>query len=158
MSKVKLSSPVRISGTGEVTTIATLADQGRVRFTKDEEGMVYRAELIPDQNEGETGFWDISPTAYQSRTGEAVVGSASSESRGREVTAPSGRIGEHIAKLTDDERQRAAVTNSSRLGGDSILKVWQTRHLMAKVIRTEERRSPRSKWTPIVPLTDGEGY
>jgi hypothetical protein len=158
MGKVKLSAPVKIGETGEVTTIAELVEKGRIRFTKDEERAKYRAELIPEMNGGVEGFWEISATAYQSRTGEEVIGSASSESRMRQIRCPSGRVGEHVAKLTDDEKQKAAVKDGTRLGEDSTLKIFPTRYLMARAIRTDEKRAPRSQWDPVVPLGDGEGY
>jgi len=67
---VRLHQDVRLPS-GEVTTIAKLAEEGRVRFTKSERwhgrhGMrtAYMAELL----EAEGYFWEIGRLAYQSRS------------------------------------------------------------------------------------------
>ncbi len=74
------------------------------------------------------------------------------------IYAPFGRMQEQVQKLSDDERQRAAIMSGVRLGDDDKLQIFPNRTHMAKLIRREERRAPRSRWRPVVPLTDGEGY
>ncbi len=70
----------------------------------------------------------------------------------------SGRMQEEVNKLTDDQRQRAALKFGLRLGDDDTLKVFPNRKAMAKLIRKEEEKAPRSHWNPIVKLKDNEGY
>lgn len=81
MSRIKLSAPVRITDTGEITTIAALATAGRVRFTKSDNWrgdrgkaprIAYFAELIPEMNGGIEGCWEISIYVYTSRSGSEV--------------------------------------------------------------------------------------
>lgn len=74
------------------------------------------------------------------------------------VRAPFGRMPEHVAKLTDDERQRAAIRAGCRIGDDDTLKVFTSRAFMARMIRNEEKNSPSSKWSPVVKLSPNEGY
>jgi hypothetical protein len=102
---VALTAPVRLAATGEVTTIAALAAAGRVRFTtgthtgrkvRGERTAVthYRAELIPEKNDGQEGFWPISRAAYLSRTGRDV-GAALTE-----PPPPAPRPAPHVATDT----------------------------------------------------------
>ena len=79
---VRLNDPVRLSETGEVTTIAALAAEGRIRFVtgtherrvRDSVGGKYKtvthyhSELLDG-----SGFWPISKAAYLSRTGKKVT-------------------------------------------------------------------------------------
>lgn len=76
MPRVTLSDPVRIAETGEITTIAALADAGRVKFTRSanfaassrgKSRVAYFAEL-PDG-----GCWEIGKMAYESRMGLPVT-------------------------------------------------------------------------------------
>jgi hypothetical protein len=67
---VRLHQDVRLPS-GEVTTIAKLAEQGRVRFTKSERWhsrngvrTAYMAELL----DAEGYFWEIGRLAYESRS------------------------------------------------------------------------------------------
>lgn len=76
----------------------------------------------------------------------------------KRIRAPFGRMPEHVAKLTDDERQRAAIKSGRSIGDDDTLQIWNCRKAMAKTIRMQERSAPHSEWRPIVKLTDGEGY
>jgi hypothetical protein len=76
----------------------------------------------------------------------------------KQIRAPFGRIAEAVAKLTDDEKQRAAVKHGRGVGDDSVIQVWNHRKAMAKTIRIQEHSSPRSEWIPVVKLGDGEGY
>jgi hypothetical protein len=83
--RVSLSQSVRIAQTGETTTIAALAAQGRIRFTtclmdtKKRAGerrtvRRYFADLVdPNAQPGVSSGWEISETAYKSRTGQAVT-------------------------------------------------------------------------------------
>ena len=72
---VKLNSPVRLT-TGEVTTIATLADSGLIKFTTGEHtgpkrnGERKRVRHFHAELTDGSGFWEISESAYRSRTGE----------------------------------------------------------------------------------------
>lgn len=77
MAVLKLSDPVFVDG--EVTTIARLADEGRIKFVEAERvcrkrqgerrvRRVYLAELT-DTGEG----WEIGRLAYLSRTGRSVT-------------------------------------------------------------------------------------
>lgn len=74
------------------------------------------------------------------------------------VLAPFGRMPEHVAKLTDDERQRAAICHGRNLGDDDKLQVFPSRTFMARMIRKEQSGAARSRWSPVVKLADGEGY
>lgn len=76
----------------------------------------------------------------------------------RKIHKPFGRMQEEVAKLTDDERQRAAIKTGFRLGADDTLQIWNCRKAMAKTIRMQEKNSPQSEWRPVVKLGDGEGY
>lgn len=69
-----------------------------------------------------------------------------------------GRMPEEVAKLTEEQKQCAAIKHSLRIGGDDTLKVFKSRQAMAKLIRKQEKTAPFSEWNPIVKLTDGEGY
>lgn len=45
------------------------------------------------------------------------------------------------------------------VGWDYTYQIWSNRESMAKSIRMQQRRAPRSSdWRAIVPLGDGEGY
>lgn len=82
--KTSMTQPVRVASTGEVTTLAQLAAQGRLRFTADkmetkkragERHIVtrYFADLIEaDAPGGVSSGWEIGATAYLSRTGQAI--------------------------------------------------------------------------------------
>lgn len=82
--KVSLTAQVRVASTGEVTTIAKLASEGRIRWstclmdTKKRNGerktvRRYFADLVdPSLADGVSSGWEIGQTAYESRTGEAV--------------------------------------------------------------------------------------
>jgi hypothetical protein len=76
----------------------------------------------------------------------------------KKIRKPAGRIGEEVARLTDDERGRAAVRHGHRIGDDSTLQIWNCRKAMARTIRMQEKSAPRSDWSPVVKLSDGEGY
>lgn len=75
MPKVRLSDPV-IGPGGEVTTLADLADRGLVTFTESgnfrrrggRTGPAYFADATWTD-----GCWEISRTAFESRTGRAVT-------------------------------------------------------------------------------------
>jgi hypothetical protein len=69
-----------------------------------------------------------------------------------------GRMPEEVAKLSDEQKQCAAIKNGLRIGDDDTLKVFKTRQAMARLIRKQEKNAPQSEWHPIVKLTDGEGY
>jgi hypothetical protein len=76
----------------------------------------------------------------------------------KKIHAPSGRIAEHVAKLSEDERGRAAIKPGQRIGDDDTIQIWNARSVMARSIRMQERGKPQADWRPIVKLTDGEGY
>jgi len=71
---VKLNAPVR-GPEGEVTTIAKLADQGLIEFTKVENFMGARGKIrvayFADMKDG-SGGWEIGKTAYLSRTKQEI--------------------------------------------------------------------------------------
>jgi len=69
-----------------------------------------------------------------------------------------GRMPEEIAKLSDEQKQCAAIKHGIRLGSEDTLKVFKTRQAMARLIRKQEKNAPHSEWHPIIKLTDGEGY
>lgn len=71
---------------------------------------------------------------------------------------PFGRVNEYLGLLSANEKERTAIKHGLRLGDDSTVKTWRTRQAMAKAIRKDERDQPRSDWSPLVKLTDGEGY
>ena len=73
-------------------------------------------------------------------------------------TVFAGREGAYCRALTEDERSRTAVKYSRRIGGDLTIQTWNHRKAMARTIRMQEQCSPRSEWSPLVPLSDGEGY
>lgn len=79
----RLSDPVRIVSTGEVTTIAKLAEQGRIRwsvcdrFYSPRSKLGYRTAYFADlagseDEDGDRTGWEIGKTAYLSRTGQEV--------------------------------------------------------------------------------------
>lgn len=71
---VSLTALVRVAETGEVTTIAALADQGRITWRAvpgfDTRGGGTRTAYFADV--AENSGWEISKVAYQSRTGQKV--------------------------------------------------------------------------------------
>ena len=71
---------------------------------------------------------------------------------------PFGRMGEYLATLSDEERQRTAIKAGQRIGDDDTAQTWTNRKAMAVTIRIQERSAPSSKWRAVVKLTDGEGY
>ncbi len=55
--------------------------------------------------------------------------------------------------------ERTAYRVSPTLGVDDYYQVWSNRAAMARSIRMQERREPRSSdWRPMIKLSDGEGY
>lgn len=76
----------------------------------------------------------------------------------KKIRAPFGRMGEQVAKLSEDEKRRAAIKPACAIGDDDTLQIWNCRKAMAKTIRMQERSAPSSDWRPVVKLTDGEGY
>lgn len=79
MAITALNAEIRVASTGEVTTIAKLADAGRIRFsvctmtTRKRQGerhdvVRYFADLIEDRADGIISGWQIGKTAYESRT------------------------------------------------------------------------------------------
>jgi hypothetical protein len=78
----KLSQLVRTS-TGEVATIAALADRGLIEFRKVERfhsprspnghRVAYFADMRGTGNGGVTSGWEIGKLAYLSRTGQDVA-------------------------------------------------------------------------------------
>lgn len=72
MSTTKLNQSVRVGATGEITTIAKLLDEGRVKLNKVEHfGRTGRTAYFADFEEqnGVSSGWEISKTAYESRMG-----------------------------------------------------------------------------------------
>ena len=104
MATTKMSDPVRHVVTGEVTTLATLADAGRLTFSAIEvEGPKrnglrtvstrYYADLADLSGEwaGREIGWQISRAAYLSRTGRAteiVAGTESAFDRWKRDASP----------------------------------------------------------------------
>lgn len=75
------------------------------------------------------------------------------------VTVTTGvAAGNYERGLTEDERQRTAVMHGRGLGADDTYKTWSDRVSMAKAIRKDEERGPRSEWRPLIHLAPSEGY
>lgn len=84
MTRVALSARVHITATGETTTIAALAAQGRIRWStclmtgpkrngERKETRRYFADLIdPSLPDDMSTGWEIGETAYRTRTGAAL--------------------------------------------------------------------------------------
>lgn len=82
--RVSLNAEVRVNGTGEITTIATLAAQGRIRWStclmagpkrngERKEVRRYFADLVdPSLPDDTSTGWEIGETAYRSRTGSPL--------------------------------------------------------------------------------------
>lgn len=74
MATVKLNQTVRVAETGELTTIAQLAAQGRITFRQVDNfykrGGGTRTAYFADISDN--SGWEISKTAYLSRTGQRV--------------------------------------------------------------------------------------
>lgn len=69
------------------------------------------------------------------------------------------RMPEEVAKLSPEDKTRAAVKMGLRLGDDPVLQVFPSREFMARMVRKEERGAPElTVWRPVVKLSDGEGY
>lgn len=55
--------------------------------------------------------------------------------------------------------ERTAKRMGSRLGDPDTFQVWTNRVAMARSIRMQQNRAPKSSdWRPLVPLSDGEGF
>ncbi len=62
---------------------------------------------------------------------------------------PFGRINDYVATLTSEQRRRTAYKLGQFVGTDATVKTWATREAMARDIRREELRKPRSDWSPL---------
>ena len=70
----------------------------------------------------------------------------------REYTLSLARVRGY--KHEEPERTAVQVT-----GFNYRYKVWTNRRALAKTVRMQQKRTPHIlDWSPIIPLTDGEGY
>ncbi len=77
----------------------------------------------------------------------------------KKIYRVSGRMPEEIAKLSEDEKGRAAQSFALSWQSPNCLQVWSNRAAMAKSCRMQQSRAPRpDDWRPVVPLSPGEGY
>lgn len=54
---------------------------------------------------------------------------------------------------------RTAHASEPGINGLSVVRVWNSREVMAQAIRAQQNRAPRcTDWKPCVPLRDGEGF
>lgn len=73
----------------------------------------------------------------------------------KKYQAPLGRCHE----LKHEHPERTAQQTLPGLWGDVQFQVWPNRASMAKSIRMQQKRAAKhGDWTPLIPLTDGEGY
>lgn len=75
----------------------------------------------------------------------------------KKARKPFGRMKEYLATLSDEERSRTAVKAGRIIGDDDTAQTWNCREAMARTIRMQEKSSPRSEWSPVVPLAGNEG-
>ena len=68
-------------------------------------------------------------------------------------------FGQAIEYVHEAPDRTAQKSSASGLDGDVRFQVWPSRGAMARSIRMQQSRAPRSDdWRPLIPLTDGEGY
>ena len=54
---------------------------------------------------------------------------------------------------------RTSTMSEPGINGLAVVRVWNSREVMARAIRAQQRRAPHnSDWKACVPLRDGEGY
>ena len=70
-------------------------------------------------------------------------------------------FGQHASGYDHPHPERTAyrTIGSNPMNGDLYFQVWSNRKALAKSIRMQQKRERRSgDWTPLVKLTDTEGY
>lgn len=69
-----------------------------------------------------------------------------------------GRIAEHLATLSDEQKQRTAIMPGMGVFDDFTVQTWNCRAAMAKTIRLQEKAGSGRKWKAVVALSVGEGF
>lgn len=71
---------------------------------------------------------------------------------------PAGRLPEAVASIPEAVRDRVARVVGRGIGDGDRFYRWPNRAAMAAQIRRDERSAPFSRYVPLQPLTDREGF
>ena len=74
------------------------------------------------------------------------------------IKMPFGRYSEWY-KAGQPNLERTSVKTEPGINGLTVVRVWNSREVMARAIRAQQKREPMNgDWSACVKLRDGEGY